>query len=65
MTERRSLPRKCLDSCEVPYLCAMACPLNDRLEEFITQANPLNDVTIAEDEPLAIQIDESQKKDSH
>ena len=61
MTEKKSLPRKCLDSCEVPYLCAIACPLNDRLDEFMPQANQLSDVAIAEDEPLSIQVDDAPK----
>jgi len=35
--------------------------LNDRLEEFMPQANQLSDVTIAEDEPLSIQVDDAPK----
>jgi hypothetical protein len=42
--EKQILPRKCLTSCEVPYLCVIACPLNERLEDFAPQPTNADDV---------------------
>jgi hypothetical protein len=50
------LPRKCLTSCEVPYLCAIACPLNERLDEFAHKPGINDDVPIDANEPLSIVI---------
>jgi len=50
------LPRKCLTSCEVPYLCLIACPLNDRLEQLVFRPGISDDVKIDPDEQLDIEI---------
>lgn len=50
------LPRKCLTSCEVPYLCAIACPLNEHLDEFAPKPGINDDVPIDTNEPLSIVI---------
>lgn len=51
------LPKKCLTSCDVPYLCMIACPLNNRLEEIEPGAVP----ALAADEQLLVEIDETDK----
>jgi len=50
------LARKCLTSCEVPYLCLIACPLNDRLEQLAFRPGISDDLEISPDEPLSIEI---------
>ncbi|CAG0945507.1 hypothetical protein ANRL1_02390 [Anaerolineae bacterium] len=55
------LPRKCLTSCEVPYLCAIACPLNERLDEFAPKPSRFDDVPIDENAPFDIVITDEQE----
>jgi len=54
------LPRKCFTICEVPYLCAIVCPLNARLED-LTAGEHANDVVIDEDEPLDVILAEEEE----
>jgi hypothetical protein len=55
------LPRKCLTSCEVPYLCSIACPLNERLDELVPKPKPIVNLPIEENEPLNIVIANDQE----
>lgn len=56
------LPRKCLTSCEVPYLCAIACPLNNRLDAPEFTLEPVNDEEWDTDEPLSIVVADEKTK---
>lgn len=56
------LPRKCLTSCEVPYLCAIACPLNDRLDALEFAPEPVNDEDLDADEALTIVVADQEDK---
>lgn len=51
------LPKKCLTACEVPYLCAIACPLNNQLEDIELAGASLIDAN----EPLDVEIAETEK----
>jgi hypothetical protein len=55
------LPRKCFTICEVPYLCAIVCPLNARLED-LTAGERAKDVVIGEDEPLNVILAEEEER---
>ncbi len=50
------LPRKCLTSCEVQYLCAIACPLNERLDQLAISPGDNGDVKIDPSEPLEVEF---------
>lgn len=50
------LPLKCLTSCEVPYLCMIACPLNSQSEQPAAQANPADDRLLVEEELLSVEF---------
>ena len=54
--EKQILPRKCLTACEVPYLCIIACPLNERLDDFASQPANADDVPAEIDEPMGVVI---------
>lgn len=55
------LPRKCLTECEVPYLCLMACPLNDRLDRLVLSPKTVEHLDLDPDEPYLIVIADESK----
>jgi len=48
------LTRKCTTTCAVPYLCIIACPLNDRLDQGEMVEEPIAERLTDLDEPSQI-----------